>query len=303
MMTKLRLTVNRGINTLRTLAAPFIRNDDTLVFLNDLDIGFGETRTLNNNKIRIAIGIDPLQTKFPDLYHLMDDEDFVTMGTAMYHELMHYRRMTVDKGPIEIQLSDLSKYNNPSYYRFNHEILPHEIEAEYSGVISMWDQLRKSYPKYADELMFNHLTRRTIETSYVFSYPENGFKSREQVEHLFEDAYKNSLTSERHLPSGFLKTDDEIAILISGSDIIPRREYAGLYNQLSVSCTDEKMASIVSYLHPELQRFYPDISFYEIRPEHILNCHMPEISDDAKLSEDAFTRAVMELSNGSGMTL
>lgn len=303
LMTKLQMTINRGIDTLKTWAVPFVQDGDELTFSNNLDIGFGEMRMLNKGKIRMTIGIDPLQTKFFNRYQSMPDENFVTIGVTMYHELTHYKRMTTDKGPKEIQMSDLSKYNNRAYYEFNHEMMPHEIEAEYSGVISMWDQLRKSYPKYADELMFTHLTRRTTETSYMFPYPENGFRSRDQVENLFETTYENSLTSKRHLPPGFLKTKDEVAILISGSDIIPKREYAELYNQLVVSCTDEKMASIVSGLHPELQCLYPGISFDEIKPERMLNVSIHKMPENDDLSEDTFARAVKEISDNHGMLL
>lgn len=111
----------------------------------------------------------------------------------------------------------------------------------------------------------------------------------EQVKNLFEMAYENSLTSERHLPPGFLKTDDEVATLISGGDIMPRREYADLYNQSAVSCTDEKMASVVANLHPGLQYMCPDIPF-DAFPVY-------------ETPEDAFARAVEEISDDPGITL
>lgn len=304
-MTKLKLNTKRMINILSLWSDPFMQDDDIITFSNNFPIGKGETRRRDDNKISIFVGIGSLQTDIPKCYRPINDEDFMTIGTVMFHELMHYKRMTTDKGPKEIQISDLSKYNNYNYYICNHDIMPHEIEAEYSGVTTMWDYLNHLSPKYADELMFNHLTRRTTKTSYSIPYPEGGFTSRDQVENLFEDAYEKSLTSKRNLPPGYLKMTDEISMMLSDGIGFPRMEYAPIYNNLVASCTDEKMASFVSYLHPELQKFYPDVDFNKISPEHIFKCPISETPDEikARMAEDLFSLGVSEISEDSGISL
>ena len=304
MMNRLKLNTKRGISVLRSWSSSFIQNNTILVFSNDLPIGLGETQRYDDDKISITVGIGTLQTSSPGCYRIIDNEDFVTIGTATFHELRHYERMTSDNGPKEIQISDLSKYNNRDYYEYNHDIMPHEIEVEYYGVMSMWNHLDILSPKYANELMFDHLTRRTTETIYSFPYPDGGFISREQVEDLFEDAYEKSLTSKRNLPPGYLKMTDEISMMLSDGTGFPRREYAQIYNDLVVNCTDEKMASLVSYLHPELQKFYPDVDFDKINPEHIFKCPILETPDEikARIAEDLFSLGVSEISEDPGIS-
>lgn len=304
MTNRLKLNIKRGTDILRSWSTSFIQNNDTMIFSNKLPIGSGKTQRYDD-KILITVGIGSLQTNIPGYYHHLDDIDFITIGTTMFHEFAHYKCMTENKSSKEIQMSDLSKYNNMSYYDYNHDIMPHEIEAEYSGVTTMWDYLNHLSPKYADELMFNHLTRRTTETIYSFPHPDGGFTSREQVENLFEDAYEKSLTSKRILPSGYLKMTDEISMMLSDGTGFPRREYAQIYNDLAVNCTDEKMASLVSYLHPELQKLYPDVDFDKISPEHIFKCPISETPDEikARIAEDLFSLGVSEISEDSGISL
>ena len=63
------------------------------------------------------------------------------------------------------------------------------------------------------------------------------------------------------------------------------------------------MASLVAYLHPELQDLYENLDFKDLDPEHIFGLKMPETREeiikrvntskmDSVINEDDFTKAV-----------
>lgn len=43
------------------------------------------------------------------------------------------------------------------------------------------------------------------------------------------------------------------------------------------------MASLVSYLHPSLQKMYPELDFEELRPEAVFGIPIPEIPEDSRI--------------------
>lgn len=145
------------------------------------------------------MGISPLTTTFPVKYLPIKDSDFVKIGVTTFHELTHCKRSLSDNTPKEIQISDLSKCYNKEYYYAEHHKLPHEIDAEYSGVMSMWSLLEREWPDDADRLMFDYLDYRTEKSGqtrklYMIERPEYGFQSKQQVKDLFNEAYEKSLT-------------------------------------------------------------------------------------------------------------
>lgn len=216
----------------------------------------------------------------------MDDLTFVRLGVTTFHEIAHFKRRTLSDTPKEILISDLSKQQNEQYYRANWDTFPFEIDAEYTGVMTMWDQLERLFPKYADQLMLSHLTERATKTKYMIDVPENGFQSKEQVEFLFENSYDKSLNNKRDLPSCFLRLDDEITKLLTTGYGILNSNYEPFYRQLVMSETGEeldlKMASLVSYLYPELQRHYSKLNFEDIQPETVFGVKMPETREEIR---------------------
>lgn len=164
-------------------------------------------------------------------------------------------------------------------------MFPHEIDAEYTGVMSMWAYLGRECPDDADRLMFDYLTYKASNTIYIFNIPEDGFHSKEQVELLFENAYNKSVKEKRYLPADFLKSDDEIARLFTTESGILNTDYAPFYKQLMMSATgeefDRKMASLVSYIHPELQELY-QYPFERMTPTIEFASKLPETTDEIR---------------------
>lgn len=274
---------------------PYLNNEITLKYDPTVEIGFGST---NSEQQEIIVGIKPFGNGPISSFRQIPDKYFVKAGIVLFHELTHHIQNT-DKASKDIQMSMLSKHGNSDYYYHNHQSLLHEIDAEYTGIMTMWGRLSEIYPNKADRLMLDHLTDRVTNTVYMIDPPKEGFTSRKQVETLFEQAYDNAF---RELPPGFLRSDDETARMLTTEDRVLRPEYAAIYNKLTAppsgEAMDKMMSSLVSYIHPELQETYPDIDFDKLEPSHIFKVQMPETSEEIRDRldlDDSFTKAVESL--------
>lgn len=259
----------------------------------------------NGSPININVGIYPLTTAFPVRHLPIKDSDFVKMGVTTFHELTHCKRSMSEKTSKEILISDLSKCYNDEYYYAEHHRLPHEIDAEYNGVMSMWSALENEWPGLADKLMIDYLNDRTessdrVKKLYMIERPECGFQSKQQVKDLFEDAYEKSLTEKRRLPNGFIGYKGDTSRLLATDDGRGLRvEYAPVYLKLSKAetgiDTDQMMASLISYIHPELRKRYTRLDFEGLEPDRVFHLQMPETIEDvwARLGyEDTFAAGV-----------
>lgn len=90
--------------------------------------------------------------------------------------------------------------------------------------------------------------------------------------------------------------------MLTTEDRVLRPEYAAIYNKLTAppsgEVMDNMMASLVSYIHPELQSDYPDIDFDKLEPSHIFKAQMSETSEEIRERlglDDDFTKAVESL--------
>lgn len=288
-------------------------------FSKKLPVGYGSMEHITkDDSYRITVGTAPLSVSFFTRNLMVEDFDFVKLGTVMFHEFAHYDQASSKYTFKEILLSDLSKFKNNEYYQQNWSVLPHEIDADFVGIMTMWSKLKDSYPNEADKLMTKRLTDRASTTKYILSVPDGGFQSKEQITQMFEDAYDCSLNSKRIFPSGFLRFDDEISRLFTTEDRVLRAEYQPFYRQLVEAQTgkelDLKMASLVSYLHPDLQRMYPRLNFKELNPKSVFGIFMPETVEEIRtridmnqtfslfsdnlerILSDDFTKAVSQIS-------
>lgn len=291
----------KAFHLLETWARPYLyTNGQTmkLIFDDKLPIGTGKADEENQ---KITIGIKPYKKNFISEYSQIKDSDFIKMGITTFHEITHHEQKTIENLSQELTLSELSKYMNPGYYQHNWQVLPHEIDAEYGGIMKMWSKLEQEFPDKADKLMLDHLTDRARNTVYMIHMPEEGFTSKTQINSLFEQAYNNA---SRTLPLGFLRSDDEVARMCTTDNKILRLEYAAIYNKLATPASgkemDKMMASIVSYIHPELQETYSTIDFDGLNPSHIFKIPIPETTDEIRKRlglNSSFAEAVGRLSS------
>lgn len=301
-----KLNTKTAIKKLQKWGSEYIGIGIDLQFSNEYKICSGKTEYTNTcNMPVITVGIYPLSMSFPGLYSPITDSDFVKIGVTTFHELTHCKRSLSDVTPKEILTSDLSKCYNEDYYYTTHHKLPHEIDAEYTGVMSMWSILENEWPDDADRLMFDYLNYRTekfgnVRKLYMIERPEDGFQSKQQVKDLFNEAYEKSLTRSRSLPEGFLTYDGDTSRLLATDDGRGvRTEYIPVYLKLlkadNGADTDQMMASLVSHVHPELQSMYTQLDFEELEPDRVFNMVMPETADESRARlgyDDSFASSV-----------
>lgn len=289
------------------------RNLVTVSFSKDCSVGHGVSEhDINNNHCTIRVGINPIQNSFFMRNQIIDNLTFVKIGITMYHEFEHYEQLAAKHMAKDILIANLSNHNCLNYYNANWNQLPHEIDAEYAGVMNMWSKLEHEFPENANEWMLNHISARA-NRYYMFEHPAEGFQSKEQIESLFETAYDKSLMTKRELSSSFLRSDDEIAQLLTDENHNISIEYQPFYHQIQTSETgqemDMKMASLISYIHPELQSLYKSLDFEELNPVSVFGIPMPETKEEIlnridvtpkcialdMISEKEFDEAVKEL--------
>lgn len=247
------------------------------------DIGFGESICWLDGTKRIIIGTGENLSSFRLGIKQIKDYDFIRMGVTLYHEIAHHRTGLTGNAENSVLFSDIAKQGNGAWYRQNWQAFPHEINAEYNGVMNMWTRMEEIDPAAADNLMLEYLTKRAGNTVYMFKLPKNGLHSKEQVRQLFDEAYVRSVNSPILFPHDFLRLNDEIPRLFTSEYGVLRIEYQPFYKQLAAAKTGNelnlKMASLVSYVHPELQKIYPAVDFKDLNPSNIFGLEIPEPLD------------------------
>lgn len=249
-------------------------------------------------------------------YKQISDADFVKTGVTLFHELAHYAQNKSEDTAEEIRISDLSKYHNNNYYYSCWNNLPHEINAEYIGVMSMWNVLEDEYPNVADKLMLDYLSDRAS-ANYMIQLPDEGFQTKEQVELFFEAAYETAVNGPRKLPPEFLHFEDEVPDLLTDEYHNMSSGYVLVANRLLStnpgSITDKMMASLVAHLHPELQASYKQIDFKDLDPLAVFGHSLPETTEESRDrlgigldGHDSFSlnvALITNLENNTGNTL
>ncbi len=288
----LKLNMNTAVRKIMDWQTNFPASSSVkLKFVSDEKLGQGSTKYFTDSA-SINIGVYPLSTSLFERYIPIKDSDFVKMGVTFFHEMTHYQNHVSENTNNDIAISDLSVQYNNEYYHAMHHKLPHEIKAEYSGVMSMWSALESEWPDAADRLMFDYLDYRTeksdrVRKLYMIERPEGGFQSKQQVKDLFNAAYEESLTGKRHLPDTFLTFDDDTSRLLATNDGRGVRiEYVPVYMELLKADTgmdtDQMMASLVSHVHPELQNMYSRIDFEKLEPAKVFESPVPETTDEIR---------------------
>lgn len=287
-MNRLNITHRNALRLLINWSKNIENNDKNVncIFDKRYPIGFGCThRQLTENNQQLIIGIKSIKTIFPLNNQILDDETFIRIGVTLFHEIAHYDQYINPSTNKEIIISDISKYGNLTYYQHSWAELPHEIDAEYNGIMSMWDALTDIYPDKATQCMLQFLNERTKQDNYIITHPKNGFQSKKQVDNAFQSAYDNSLSQPRKPQYSFQRYDDEIVKLLV-TDWLVRPEYQDHFKLLVGPISGEKkdrlMASLVLYLHPEIKNIYTQIYINQLTPESEFHLPMPENREDAQ---------------------
>ena len=280
------------------IAEDYRQQNDTdfiIDYSKNTSVGFGGQAPPDRNKrIVITIGIGPYSDSSVLKEQRVTDLDIITMLVTEVHELTHLERETSLDTDEAIMTSSLSKWMNKELYLYNWPKMPHEIDAEYNAVMNTWSIAEELWGDKADALMFKYLEYRAKNTDYMIGMQEYGFQTKEQVDALFNDAYQKAVEGPmndghgramRELPPGYLDKRDELSRMFAeydetGRKAIIRYKYIPFRDGLLKSKTgaefDRKVASLVAYIHPELQELYPSLDFKKLNPEIVFGVPMPE---------------------------
>lgn len=264
-----------------------------------IPIGFGNTQ----GEKCVEVGIGGLSADRHPFSHV-PDYNFMLAGVALFHERQHRVQVQNQKEHVPELQAQLSVYGNLEYYLTGWQEFPHEVDAEYNGVMDMWDAMDAAFPEKADECMVAFLRRRAKTTSYMLQPSDCKFdvpvwpgygsdadfqaargRLRESVTNAFEAAYVASLDMPRHPQGAFRRYSDDVSRLLC-ENRRTRPEYVSFFKRLidSVPGTkkDRMMASLVLYMRPGLSDRYIAEVVSGLTPEETFGISMPETPDEIR---------------------
>lgn len=121
-------------------------------FTNNIAIGCGYFRRASESQV--ILQTSKLMTE------TVSDMDFLHITATLFHLFGHHGQLTSKDTPKEILISSLSIYGNKMYYRLNWSNLLHEIDAEYTGVMSMLEHINTICPKHGEKLFLQYMSLR-----------------------------------------------------------------------------------------------------------------------------------------------
>lgn len=248
-----------------------------------IDAGFDNKLTVGNAFVRnfdgdntshMRIGIAGLSGQSGLPFVPVNDLMFTQTVVTLYHEYGHYLQNYESDKDIQCMISEVSVIGNPSYYVHAWKTLPHEISAEYTGVSMAWAALSEAFPGKADACVLEYINHRACNTAYMLPAKPGGmYRSRDEVDAVFETVMDNALCLPREPFGGFLRYQDESVRLVT-QDCENYRCSVNAYHadKLIDSVPGEKkdrmMAALVLALHPDILKERPELVSESITVEH-----------------------------------
>lgn len=225
----------------------------------------------------------------------VNDRLFLSAVVAFYHEVRHCNVASCRDADVELGLSVVSTFDNGTYYAKSRNELPHEIDAEYHGIVAAWDFIREYKPAKADKAMIDFVNWRASESRYVIQMPKGGFKSRAEVEKAFGDAYDRSLNEVRRVRHpDILDYPDAVSMRMVTRDGYVRRGFGDILAKLVSDVPgremDRMMASLSCFVDPRNRDYMPCLegvdldvrTVFGIDPDHPkpLRREVPSVRSD-----------------------
>lgn len=170
-------------------------------------------------------------------------------------------------------ISEVSVAYNLTYYQAAWKELPHEINAENTGVKLAWNAMKHIFPEKADDYMLEYVNFRTENTTYMIPAKQGGYQSYEEVMDAFETAMDKSLNQPRTPQGRFLRYEDEsIQLLMQGYDNYLRSPNAyhadKLIDTMPGAQKDRMLAALILQLHPDILEERPLVKQENLTVEH-----------------------------------
>lgn len=247
-------------------------------------------------------------------------EDFFSIVECIFHENRHmenalknYKNIIDNKNISDINefyisLSRLLMTNNENYYDKNYLCMPHEIDAEYYGILNAYDYLIDNpYIKVSREdcekLVVNYVNgffKDGHKYAYYIKLPDNKeqFTSMAEIKRAFETAFEMSKHQDRHMD---LNWDDEAMRFLKNYSFNQIYDDMIHDNEPQIGKgfrTDIKITSIALTIHPKLKDRFSrldgfDLSFKNIFGEYeidqSINNKNNVLHSKVNAKEDEFT--------------
>lgn len=187
--------------------------------------------------------------------------DLVKATVSLFHMLGHCSQNPHEPSTEDIVISSMSTYKNIHYRCHDQHVLPDEIDAEFAGIVSAWEQLQGVFvdKDMAGKLVGKYVTELSERQPRMFQAPIGGFRLLEQVKRSIADAFRDSTEALRQFPEGWLSCSDAAAQILGDNGSV-RKDYVHLYDAIAHAKSgkdmDRKMASLMLYVFPELKKLY-----------------------------------------------
>jgi hypothetical protein len=305
---QLSLRYKDALSLLHDYARDIASND--ILFVPDLDSiepgANGVTFDSPDGKPIAMISLKSLtkSTKKPSLFApnpIVDDNDFVTILTAINHENHHlenfyqkYKDCADDRETANaIAVSYVAKQNNTHYYQSNYLNSPFEIDAEIHAISHTYDWLKSTFPSAdADKLVatyVNNNIKSAIETNsnYILDEKYYPVSSMEDIEQAFSDKMEHAIHAKRRYHQQAVKTDETMKLL-------KQRDWCNIFdtvcNEQDGYTKDKMIASIVVYKHPNYTEYVPpDV---DLSPTSLFGHEFPD-----SLATQRAAQAALELNS------
>lgn len=273
-----KLNLNRitAIEYLKRLAKalPVTNNRQIKTHLTkNADIGNATIDNFAKRASKIQLGIEHIseETRFP--LAKVSDLSFTRTIVALYHEYGHYLQNYGPEKDMPSMISEVSVIKNEKYYKHAWSELPHEINAEATGVILAWRAMENAFPDHANECMLDYINYRTQNTTYMIPAKQNGYESKNEIMTAFNKAIHKSIYEPRTPQGRFLRYEDEsIQLLTQGYENYLRSPNAyhadKLIDTMPGAQKDRMLAALVLQLHPDILEERPLLKSENLTVEH-----------------------------------
>ena len=205
----------------------------------------------------------------------VSDEEFARVVLNAYHEKMHcvqknvlFRQEYPDSDTARQLLQEIACNTSGDYYDGcgNYQINVNEIQAEQYGIMSAYNYLRDEFPnidaKEHERIILDIVHYKMMKSSYFVKQSEP-FKSLQEVEAAFDDAYDESLTEKRTF---LMEREPKDPVKVFMKDHEDAMEM--YYKAPTARERDRCIVAIALELHPEWLEQYPALQHMDLSYEN-----------------------------------
>lgn len=252
MSNELGLTPHDAKTFLNGLCKEFLDHGSDASVTFDANIKIGEGVHVNGTR-KIIVGTHGV-TNFAD-GKFVNDADFTDVVVALCHEQAHRLDEKNKYTHESIIFSCLSTLDNRPYYLDLRTNLPHEVAAEWSGVMTAWVVMESAFGSRGTDLMKDYICRKTEAydkdgARYYFHAKDVPELTKNGVTEAFEAALDKSVNGPRPVTTDIRRYDTSVSKFFKSSEGIPYFRKL-LYTDVG-GLRDRMIASVNVYCDPSL---------------------------------------------------